>query len=137
MIETVCPNCDRPRPPGVKQCLCNYTFEYDKLPAARGPRAAGAGPARGLLAAVALVAAVAAGAFFNGSVRDRSRPEVGFLLIAAGVFAVCGAIFAWGFFMSHRRARLLTLFLGATGTRFFYALLGGALAGVGVAMALL
>jgi len=33
MIETVCPLCGVPRPRDAKQCVCNYTFEYGKLPA--------------------------------------------------------------------------------------------------------
>ncbi len=33
MIETVCPLCGLPRPRDAKQCVCNYTFEYGKLPA--------------------------------------------------------------------------------------------------------
>ena len=62
MIETVCPLCGLPRPRDAKQCVCNYTFEYGKLPAT-APRArpggAGAGKPgadRVLLGLVALVA---------------------------------------------------------------------------------
>jgi len=139
VIETVCPLCDRPRPPGAKQCLCNYTFEYGKLPATPRAGAPATGPARGLLMAIALIAAVAAGAWFNGSVAraDRPRPEVGFLMIAAGIFSLGGALFAWRFFMSRRKARFFALFLGQTGTRFFYAILGGAFTGAGAALAFL
>jgi hypothetical protein len=90
-----------------------------------------------LLAAV--VTAVVVAAWFNGTVghSERSRPELGLFMIAAGVFAVCGAVFAWRFFMSHRRARFLAMFLGRGGTRYLYAILGGGLAGAGAVLAFL
>jgi len=145
MIETVCPRCGVPRPRDAKQCVCNYTFEYGKLPAT-APRArpggAGAGKPgadRVLLGLVALVAALAVVGWFNASVgqAERSRPELGLFMIGAGIFSVCGSIFAWEFFLSHRRARLLALFLGRTGTRTLYAILGGAFAGAGFALGFL
>jgi hypothetical protein len=140
MTETVCPLCGVPRPPGAKQCICNYTFEYDKLHAsgpsdsARAKTPRDAAVDRGLI-----VAAVVVAVWFHGSGAqdERSRPELGFFLIAGGVFAVCGGVFAWDFFMSHRRARFLSFFLGRTGTRYLYGVLGGAFVGMGVAMALL
>ncbi len=122
MIETVCPLCGLPRPRDAKQCVCNYTFEYGKLPAATRARSGGGGLGadRVVLAIAALVAALAVGVWFRVSVghAERSRPELGLLMIAAGIFSVCGSIFAWEFFLSHRRARLLALFLGRTGTRY-------------------
>jgi hypothetical protein len=142
VTETICPVCGVPRPQGAKQCICNYTFEDDKLPA-RGPQPP---PARDrgnvdrwIVGGAALLTAVVVAALFHGSAEGaaRGRPELGFFLIAAGIFAACGGIFAWDFFMSHRRARLLARFLGRTGTRYFYGVLGGALAGAGVVMALL
>ena len=143
MIETVCPLCGVPRPRDAKQCVCNYTFEYGKLPAtAARARPGGAGKLgadRVLLGLVALVAALAVVGWFNASVgrAERSRPELGLFMIGAGIFSVCGSIFAWEFFLSHRRARLLALFLGRTGTRTLYAILGGAFAGGGFALGFL
>jgi hypothetical protein len=135
--ETVCPLCDAPRAPGAKRCVCNYTFEYDSAPA-RAPRSS-SGPGRTLIVGVALVAAVAVAAWFNASVAhaDASRPELGVFLIAAGLFGACGGVFAWPFFLAHRRARFVAAILGLTGARLFYGALGGALAGAGVAMTLL
>ena len=152
VTEVVCPLCGLPRARDAKQCVCNYTFEYDKLPAhhdrpaavspnagAGGGDAAGGVATRPLIAILAALASVAAAVLLNtGVARDtRPRPEIGFALIAFGVFAACGGIFDWDFFMSNRRARRIVLLLGRGTARAFYALLGGALAGAGVWIALL
>lgn len=49
---------------------------------------------------------------------------VGFFLVAAGLFSICGAAFDWDFFMNHRKARFLVSVLGRTGARVFYFLIG-------------
>jgi hypothetical protein len=55
------------------------------------------------------------------------------LLVLAGLFSLAGAIFNWDWFMTHRRAAIFVRFLGRGGARFFYAVLGLFLAGVGLA----
>ena len=60
---------------------------------------------------------------------------LGCLFAAAGVFAVCGAIFQWAFFMNHRKAQFLIRLIGIQGTRIFYAVLGTALSVLGVLIA--
>lgn len=54
--------------------------------------------------------------------------------VGAGVFAICGAYFQWGFFMNHHKARMMMRLFGPVGMRAFYFLLGGALATVGTLM---
>ena len=49
---------------------------------------------------------------------------LGLLLVAGGIFSICGAAFDWDFFMNSRKARLLVTLFGRTGTRIFYLLLG-------------
>jgi hypothetical protein len=137
--ETRCPLCDRPRAPGASRCICNYTFEYDSAPRARGgggggARAAGA-PIQGGILVLALGAGLAAAMLLGASIEGSpKRPELGLLLIGAGAFAVAGSFFAWGWFFGARKARLVTAVLGLAGARIVYALLGGGLAGAGVAM---
>ncbi len=58
------------------------------------------------------------------------------ILIAIGVFALCGAAFDWEFFMNHRKARFFIRILGRPGTRIFYGLLGSALVVVGALIAI-
>lgn len=61
---------------------------------------------------------------------------IGLLLVAAGIFSVCGAVLDWDFFMNSRRAWLLVKILGRNGARVFYALLGAAIAVFGVLITL-
>lgn len=49
---------------------------------------------------------------------------IALLLVAAGAFAMAGAIFNWDFFMNARKARFLVNLLSRTGARIFYGLLG-------------
>jgi hypothetical protein len=55
--------------------------------------------------------------------------------MAAGAFAICGAVFDWDFFMNSRKAALLVRFLGRNGARVFYGLLGAGIVTIGVLMA--
>jgi len=135
--ETVCPLCERPRPPGAARCACNYVFEYDPAERPRFAPAAAASPAPRLL--LLMVAAVASTV---GFVLTKHQPgfvqhaEIGWFLVPAGLFSLAGAIFDWDWFMAARKARRLVWILGRTGTRLVYATIGGGLAGVGVAMLL-
>lgn len=61
---------------------------------------------------------------------------VGLLILAAGAFAMCGAIFNWNFFFASRKARLALSLLGREGARLFYGLLGAALCVWGALMTL-
>jgi Immunity protein 17 len=58
------------------------------------------------------------------------------ILIAVGVFALCGAAFEWEWFMNHHKARFVSAILGRIGARIFYALLGIGLIVFGVLSAL-
>ena len=49
---------------------------------------------------------------------------VGLILVAAGLFSICGAAFDWDFFINSRKARFFVSILGRTGARIFYAILG-------------
>lgn len=45
-------------------------------------------------------------------------------LVAMGIFALCGAVLEWEFFMNHRKAQFFINLFGRKGTRVFYSLLG-------------
>ena len=49
---------------------------------------------------------------------------IGLLLVAAGLFSICGAAFDWDFFINSRKARFFVSTFGRTGARIFYGLLG-------------
>lgn len=48
----------------------------------------------------------------------------GLVLVAAGLFSICGAAFDWDFFINSRKARFFVSTLGRKGARIFYAVLG-------------
>ena len=62
----------------------------------------------------------------------------GLLVIAIGIFSICGAAFDWDFFLNNYKARFFVTILGRTGARMFYGIFGlvivivGALTTVGV-----
>lgn len=58
----------------------------------------------------------------------------GLLLIGGGVFSILGAAMDWEWFMNHHKARVFVTLFTRTGARIFYALLGSAIAVVGVLM---
>jgi hypothetical protein len=49
---------------------------------------------------------------------------VGLILVAAGIFSICGAAFDWDFFINSRKARFFVSTFGRTGARVFYGVLG-------------
>ena len=49
---------------------------------------------------------------------------LGLILVAAGLFSICGAAFDWDFFINSRKARFFVSILGRTGARIVYAVLG-------------
>lgn len=49
---------------------------------------------------------------------------IGLLIVAIGLFTVCGALFDWVFYMNNYKARFFVTVLGRTGARVFYGLLG-------------
>jgi small neutral amino acid transporter SnatA (MarC family) len=49
---------------------------------------------------------------------------LGILLIAAGLFAIAGAVLNWEWFMNARKARTIVGLFGRTGARVFYVILG-------------
>ena len=48
----------------------------------------------------------------------------GLILVAAGLFSICGAVFDWDFFINSRKARFYVSIFGRVGARIFYAILG-------------
>lgn len=48
----------------------------------------------------------------------------GLLVVAAGIFSICGAYFDWDWFINSSKARLLVSLLGRNGARVAYGLLG-------------
>jgi hypothetical protein len=60
------------------------------------------------------------------------HPLFGVLLIAAGLFAIAGAVLNWEWFMNSRKARGLTSLLGRQGTRVAYVVLGLFICTIGV-----
>ena len=61
---------------------------------------------------------------------------IGLLMIAAGLFSAAGGIFNWEWFMSNSKARFVTYFIGRTGARAFYILLGLAIVVLGTLLAM-
>ena len=61
---------------------------------------------------------------------------IGLMLVAAGIFSVCGAAFDWDFFIESRKARFFVDTFGRNGARIFYGILGAVIAVMGVLMAL-
>lgn len=57
------------------------------------------------------------------------------VLAAAGVLAIVGAWQDWDWFMNSRKAALWVRLFGRGGARVFYAVLGFAIVGLGVALA--
>jgi len=60
----------------------------------------------------------------------------GLILVAAGVFSICGAAFNWNFFMNSRKAWFVVTIFGREGARLFYALLGLAIVVLGALITL-
>ncbi len=58
------------------------------------------------------------------------------ILIAAGIFAMCGAFFDWDWFMTSRKAWLWVRMFGRKGARIFYGILGFGLVLLGVLLLL-
>ena len=49
---------------------------------------------------------------------------LGLVLVAAGLFSICGAVFDWDWFINSYKARLFVALLGRNGARIFYGILG-------------
>lgn len=61
---------------------------------------------------------------------------LGLLLVAVGLFAICGAALNLEWFMNHRKARFVRNVFGGFGARIFYGLLGTGLVTLGVLVAI-
>jgi hypothetical protein len=61
---------------------------------------------------------------------------IGLLLVAAGIFTICGGAFDWDFFMDSRKARFFVSLFGRTGARVFYCVLGLVIIVLGVLITL-
>ncbi len=57
---------------------------------------------------------------------------MGWVLIAAGLFSICGAASDWDWFMNSRKAALFVTLFHRTGARVVYALIGIGISVVGV-----
>lgn len=134
----VCPLCQAPRPRGANRCICNYTFEYESASRPSVGRVPSSAPrVDAMVLIVAVAAAVIAGWLASGIDR-RTAPSdpVMWFLVAAGLFSVAGGAFGWRWFLASRRARWARWLFGTEGARVFYGVVGGALAGAGIALVL-
>jgi hypothetical protein len=61
---------------------------------------------------------------------------VGLILVAAGIFSICGAAFDWEWFINNRKARFFVATFGRNGARIFYGVLGIAITVVGTLITL-
>lgn len=129
MTETACPLCSTPRPRGAKRCRCNYTFEYDRLrhEPLVGPR--GGDRIVGVIALVAVGAAVVAYVLARGAEKPPANPWVASWIAIAGMFTLLGAFTGGRWFLGASRARGVVWVLGASATRVFYGVVGGSLVG--------
>ena len=60
----------------------------------------------------------------------------GLILVAFGIFSICGAAFDWDWFINSRKARFFVAILGRTGARIFYGILGLVIIVIGVLVTL-
>ena len=56
----------------------------------------------------------------------------GLLIIGAGLFSIAGGVFAWPWFMNHRKARFFVNLLGENGARGLYIVLGAIICFCGI-----
>ena len=138
MTEPVCPLCQTPRPRRAKRCVCNYTFEYEAPPRQTFGRLRGSSARIDVIVLVVAAGAGLIAALLAGGIDRRTVPEgaVVWVMIAIGVFAVAGGAFGWRWFLASSRARWPRLLFGTEGARVFYGVLGGVLAGGGIALVL-
>lgn len=55
----------------------------------------------------------------------------GLIIVAAGIFSICGAAFDWDWFINSRKAQFFVSIFGRNGARVFYGILGVVLAVLG------
>jgi len=60
---------------------------------------------------------------------------MGWIIMAAGIFAICGAVFNWDWYMNNYKARFFVDIMGRTGTRIFYGIFGTVLIVLGLLFA--
>ena len=60
----------------------------------------------------------------------------GLILVACGIFSICGAALDWEWFMNSRKARLFVGIFGRNGARIFYGILGSVITIIGALMTL-
>jgi hypothetical protein len=53
-----------------------------------------------------------------------SMNYIGLLIVACGIFSVCGAVFDWDWFLNSRKAEFFVSMFGRSGARIFYVVLG-------------
>lgn len=46
------------------------------------------------------------------------------IIVACGIFSICGAVFNWDWYFNNRKARGVVAIFGRTGARIFYTILG-------------
>lgn len=88
-----------------------------------------------LTAAVLVVcgfAGVAEAARFDGLHQALGDTGMGLLIIGAGLFSVAGGVFAWPFFMNHRKAHFFVRIMGYNGARGLYVAFGAIICFFGV-----
>lgn len=56
---------------------------------------------------------------------------VGLILVAGGIFSICGAVFDWDWFINHYKAQFFVTLIGREGARIFYGILGAVLVVMG------
>ena len=61
---------------------------------------------------------------------------IGMVLVAAGLFAIIGAVLDWDWYMNHRKARRISAILGRNGARIFYVIFGLGMSVLGVLITL-
>lgn len=61
---------------------------------------------------------------------------IGLILVAGGLFSICGAAFDWDFFILSRKAQFFVSIFGRNGARVFYFILGLIIVVMGAMMTL-
>jgi uncharacterized membrane protein len=88
-----------------------------------------------VIAAVLVVcgfAGVAEAARGDGLTNLIGETGAGLLIIGAGLFSIAGGVFAWPFFMNHRKAQFFVRLMGFNGARGLYVVLGAIICFFGI-----
>jgi hypothetical protein len=87
---------------------------------------------RDLLSLASVCDSIVSNININNDERGFGMNAAGIIIVAAGLFSVCGAVWNWDWFINSRKARGIVALCGRNGARVFYGLLGTAMSVLGL-----